>query len=68
MINAKIKLKNKVDTILYWTKKTTLPFRTQISQAMIYFTWKFVQKKHNPRNFSKVRPIEDFWGVLKAKV
>jgi hypothetical protein len=29
---------------------------------------KFVEKKDNPANMPEVRPIEDFWGIIKAEV
>ena len=28
----------------------------------------YVDKVDNPANLSEVRPIEDFWSILKAKV
>ena len=37
----------------FWSKISSIPF---------------VPKKFNPANLPKARPIEDFWGIMKAKV
>ena len=53
---------------VFWPDLSTSHYANTVQKYLKDKNVQFVPKNINPANVPKVRPIEDFWGLLKAKV
>ena len=53
---------------MFWPDLASSHYATSVQQHLQTEKIRFVPKNRNPANVPKVRPIEDFWGLLKQKV
>jgi len=56
------------DQYVFWPDLASSHYATSVQQHLQTEKIRFVPKNRNPANVPKVRPIEDFWGLLKQKV
>ena len=52
----------------FWPDLASSHYANSVVNYMNAQNVKFVQKQENPANVPEVRPIEDFWSILKGKV
>ncbi len=53
---------------LFWPDLASSHYATTVTDYFKAHNIKFVQKADNPPAVPEVRPIEDFWSILKGKV
>ena len=59
---------HKRDKYVFWPDLASSHYAKSVLEFLNYKNVAFVPKYLNPANVPKVRPIEDFWGLLKQKV
>jgi len=55
-------------TYKFWPDLASSHYAESVMDFMIENKIDFVEKCENPANLPEVRPIEDFWSILKGKV
>jgi len=63
-----IKKYHRDDTYVFWPDQASAHYAKEVQDYLNTKEIPFVPKNLNPSNMPKTRPIEDFWGFLKAKV
>ena len=63
-----IKKYHRDDTYVFWPDQASVHYAKEVQDYLNTKEIPFVPKNLNPSNMPKTRPIEDFWGFLKAKV
>jgi hypothetical protein len=53
---------------VFWPDLASSHYANKAQNYLVEKNIRYVAKEVNPANVPKVRPIEDFWGNLKAKV
>ena len=53
---------------VFWPDKASAHYAKTVQDYLRAEKVRFVPKTMNPANVPKLRPIEDFWAVLKQKV
>ena len=63
-----IKKYYKTDRYVFWPDLASAHYAGKVVKFLANQSIPIVPKYMNPANLPKARPIEDFWGNLKAKV
>lgn len=56
------------EDIIFWPDLASSHYAESVMDFMIEKRINFVEKYENPANVPEVRPIEQFWAILKARV
>ena len=56
------------DNYVFWPDQASSHYSKEVVAWLNSKKIEFLAKNINPANAPKTRPIEDFWGILKAKV
>ena len=63
-----IKAHHSDDNYKFWPDLASSHYAKTVAEYFRAKNLKFVEKHENPANVPEVRPIEDFWSILKGKV
>ena len=63
-----IKKYHKHDKYVFWPDQASAHYAKEVQEWLVSKKVEYLAKKINPANAPKLRPIEDFWGILSAKV
>lgn len=63
-----IKINHQDGDYVFWPDLASAHYAKDTLEAFTKFGIKFIDKRINPPNVPQVRPIEDFWAILKRKV
>ena len=63
-----IKKYHSTDLWVFWPDLASSHYANSVQDYLKSEKIEFVLKDMNPANAPKLRPIEDFWGILKQKV
>lgn len=68
LLDKFIKEYHQGDHVVFWPDLASSHYAKPTLEWLRAHSIDFVPKDANPPNVPKARPIEDFWGILKAKV